>query len=61
MQAQFLPVLLALSHSDVPRFLTNHPLCKLPVFTMGVAAGLLTVRGVQYPASSGTDMTQYCL
>ena len=30
-------------------FVTSHPLFRLPVFIMGVAAALLTLRGVEYP------------
>ena len=30
-------------------FVTTHPLFRLPVFIMGVAAALLTLRGVEYP------------
>ena len=30
-------------------FVTSHPLFRLPLFIMGVAAGLLTLRDVEYP------------
>ena len=31
---------------------------RLPVFIMGVAAGLLTLRGVEYPQSLGQSPSQ---
>ena len=31
---------------------------RLPVFVMGVAAGLLTLRGVEYPQSLGQSPSQ---
>merc|ERR1740116_211704 len=30
-------------------FVTTHPLFRLPLFLMGMAAGLLSLRGVEYP------------
>ena len=36
-------------------------LLRLPVFIMGVAAGLLTLRGVEYPQSLGQSPSQETL
>ena len=49
-QIQFLPYLL-IRHiaPQLNVILYIHPVFKLPVFIMGISAGLLTLRGVEYP------------
>ena len=49
-QIQFLPYLL-IRHiaPQLNVILYIHPVLKLPVFIMGISAGLLTLRGVEYP------------
>ena len=63
----------AAKNGTLEAFLTMHPLyrsgrgrgvivltvmLRLPVFVMGVAAGLLTLRGVEYPQSLGESPSQ---
>ena len=49
-QTQFLPYLLIKNISpNLNNILYIHPVFKMPVFIMGISAGLLTLRGVDYP------------
>ena len=49
MQALPLMLLVHIGDGRLENFVTSHPLFRLPVFIMGVAAALLTLRGVEYP------------